>query len=731
MSGQLVLLLLLLRLRLLALLLAASTVPCAAAAPTLPDELHDEFSKAVARLFSSRLGLRSSVPPELINPFIQASRYSTELPKEALAPEPVWHEWREELRGELHAVADEMALPTPLRTLPRLPSESDSSYNHRNSFASHARNRVKEIYAEENSVQPTADHPLAVLVEDYPSLLRFVGTAEFRRNYFERRPLLLTRRQEQLRRVNGETEDHGGDGEWNNYEPLLDFKFGMANVTAAGEFVYGMPNTFWHHRNVKIARSGFHRFSETWKDNDRITAKEIGKALSSGATAFFNGASNWSPDIAALNLDLSVVFGHLTSVNLYVTAGGVSKSMSAHNDIQCTFIIQLEGRKRWRLWPKPSLLNALLSNDREIGDELMLGKNADTQMIPNQLGEPYLDVVLAPGDVLYVPRGVIHATSTLGERSSGGDRSSHLTAGIDAFHGLNTAAVLGGKMGWLSHTKNHSFLHEYLPHHLDLSRYPYATGPAAKAAMLKQAFDSMLGVAGADGAETSRFPPSAEAAAARCESADQSEEGADHFLVDVLCELGQGMHAWQAMAGEFSDKSKHPSRKEWADSVQYNGGADPRKQPWQPEQAPRSDFEKALEAIGTPVVAAGSGSGGRSPLGSAWDHGRRAEITWAMSHDFWSDTKAMANFLPELQATITEPETDAEPGASKPSEPQTADEKKQAAYEALMARRAKENAGGRDGKPKKERKKRVRKKVIEEEYEDDEEGEEGSSKQEL
>ena len=39
---------------------------------------------------------------------------------------------------------------------------------------------------------------------------------------------------------------------------------------------------------------------------------------------------------------------HLTNINLYVTAGGVSKSMAPHNDIQCTLIVQLEGRKRWR-----------------------------------------------------------------------------------------------------------------------------------------------------------------------------------------------------------------------------------------------------------------------------------------------------------------------------------------------------------------------------------------------
>ena len=43
------------------------------------------------------------------------------------------------------------------------------------------------------------------------------------------------------------------------------------------------------------------------------------------------------------------------------------------------------------------------------------GKNDHTQLLPaSQLGEPHIDVVLRPGDALYIPRGTIVATSTLG-----------------------------------------------------------------------------------------------------------------------------------------------------------------------------------------------------------------------------------------------------------------------------------------------------------------------------
>ena len=127
-----------------------------------------------------------------------------------------------------------------------------------------------------------------------------------------------------------------------------------------------------------------------------------------------------------------------------------------------------------------------------------------------------------------------------------------------------------------------------------------------------------------------------------------------------------------------------------------------------------------------------SGVAVSSPLGVEWERGRLKEIVSALSHDFWSEAKDMASFLPELQATLPKPET--EEGTSKLAEPQTAEDKKQAAYEALMARRAAQQGGDGEGgasKPKKERKKRVRKKVVEEEYEDDEDEGESSGKQEL
>ena len=75
-----------------------------------------------------------------------------------------------------------------------------------------------------------------------------------------------------------------------------------------------------------------------------------------------------------------------------------------------------------QVWPPPP---------RERGkDPFGRGKGGDRV---EGLGEPVLDITLEPGDVLYVPLGWVHATST----ADSAERSCHATLGVDTyFYGL-------------------------------------------------------------------------------------------------------------------------------------------------------------------------------------------------------------------------------------------------------------------------------------------------------
>jgi bifunctional lysine-specific demethylase and histidyl-hydroxylase NO66 len=86
------------------------------------------------------------------------------------------------------------------------------------------------------------------------------------------------------------------------------------------------------------------------------------------------------------------------------------QGFAPHYDDVDVFVVQTEGRKRWRLYaPLPdAILPAVSSPDFDEAD--------------GGIGEPLLDAVLRPGDMLYLPRGTIHQAEALE-----GEHSLHVT----------------------------------------------------------------------------------------------------------------------------------------------------------------------------------------------------------------------------------------------------------------------------------------------------------------
>ncbi|CAH0365607.1 unnamed protein product [Pelagomonas calceolata] len=151
------------------------------------------------------------------------------------------------------------------------------------------------------------------------------------------------------------------------------------------------------------------------------SADDLKRALAKG-TVFFNGAGLAFPALAALGAACHRFLGLPANINVYVTDPRREVSVSPHSDAQNVLVFQCSGMKRWRVWPPPP---------RERGkDPFGRGKGGDRV---EGLGEPVLDVTLQPGDVLYVPLGWVHATST----ADSAERSCHATLGVDTyFYGL-------------------------------------------------------------------------------------------------------------------------------------------------------------------------------------------------------------------------------------------------------------------------------------------------------
>ena len=165
-----------------------------------------------------------------------------------------------------------------------------------------------------------------------------------------------------------------------------------------------------------------------------VSKPEILRALDAGATAIYSDVGMWEAAVAELNQDVARNLAMRVSVSAYL--GGVG--LAPHNDNQCSVILQIQGSKRWRLWPKAA---AMLPVG---GGALLFGRTKSRHIDPEKLGDPYLDVELQPGEMLYIPRGTIAFTSPPIERPNSA-RSLHLSVRIHVLRAEEEAVDVGTK----------------------------------------------------------------------------------------------------------------------------------------------------------------------------------------------------------------------------------------------------------------------------------------------
>ncbi|MGN6695283.1 MAG: cupin domain-containing protein, partial [Aquihabitans sp.] len=131
-----------------------------------------------------------------------------------------------------------------------------------------------------------------------------------------------------------------------------------------------------------------------------------------GATVVLQGLHLTDPKLARFANNLALELDQPVQVNAYLSPSA-AQGLELHFDYHDVFVVQLEGTKRWRIWEP---------NDRT--RDPVGGRHAIARPTFEELGEPILDLVLEPGDVLYLPRGHGHVAQTT-------DRSSaHLTIGL-------------------------------------------------------------------------------------------------------------------------------------------------------------------------------------------------------------------------------------------------------------------------------------------------------------
>jgi hypothetical protein len=273
------------------------------------------------------------------------------------------------------------------------------------------------------------------------ALIAPLGFRDFFRDYWEREPLHLAR-----------ADAHYYDGVLTNKD--------LENIISSADLRYPA---------IQLARNGSYLAAEAYTKNIKHGSEffsgvpdlgQIQSEYSSGATVVLPALQRtWQPLrhlCAALEDELS----HPVHANAYLTPGA-SPGFTPHYDTHEVLVLQIAGTKHWRVFPPAQPLPHRSQPFSPVGFSLP---------------SPLLELELKPGDLLYLPRGYVHAANT----SDG--HSAHITLGITVYTWVELIAELAGAArdipalraalppGFAKHEELKEALRENLPKCLDLLR---------------------------------------------------------------------------------------------------------------------------------------------------------------------------------------------------------------------------------------------------------------------
>jgi len=168
---------------------------------------------------------------------------------------------------------------------------------------------------------------------------------------------------------------------------------------------------------VKARKAAFNESSDDLEDNFiRADPDIVWSHYEQGCTVRLLCPHLHNDHVHSLLSLLEMEWGCMVGANAYLTPPGKSQGFAPHYDDIEAFCLQLQGRKRWKVYEplnKTERLPRVSSEDYT--EEDLRGV------------EPVMDVILEPGDLLYMPRGWIHQACTLPQGLKEEGHSLHLT----------------------------------------------------------------------------------------------------------------------------------------------------------------------------------------------------------------------------------------------------------------------------------------------------------------
>lgn len=194
-------------------------------------------------------------------------------------------------------------------------------------------------------------------------------------------------------------------GDWSDAERLWD-RFLSAGTRAPAFRLVRDGSTLSRSRSTRQASVGSQRI------DDLVEPNHVLEHYAAGATVVLQALQFSDPVFAKMSTNLALALDQPVQVNAYLSPPA-ARGLDIHFDYHDVFVVQLAGRKRWRVWdPLPRTL-------RPVKRGL-----ATSQPSLSELGATLLDRVVEPGDCIVVPRGFPHEAETVDEDSV------HLTIGV-------------------------------------------------------------------------------------------------------------------------------------------------------------------------------------------------------------------------------------------------------------------------------------------------------------
>ncbi|QMU72111.1 JmjC domain-containing protein [Streptacidiphilus sp. P02-A3a] len=157
-----------------------------------------------------------------------------------------------------------------------------------------------------------------------------------------------------------------------------------------------------------------------YRDDDALMPRRgsMRRYLNDGHTVSLRGLHELMPPVAELCEGIARETGYRVRANAYYTPAG-AQGLRYHYDPYVTLVAQLSGRKTWPIHPP------MVPNPVQEHLSFLATGFTDEQLHHLANVPPPEEYTLAPGDVLWLPRGWVHAPYTVGD-----EPSLHMTFGL-------------------------------------------------------------------------------------------------------------------------------------------------------------------------------------------------------------------------------------------------------------------------------------------------------------